>query len=171
VARTAIKLNPKAEHVYLRKAQIELDLNQEDSALVSLRQALATGEDTATVGQFVLAMGSQAYKRAADTSHAPRIEDFQHAVQILQVADSIAPSPQGKFLLGVSAFRVGDIAVRDNQKTKSCDQAKLAQDAFVTAQVNIAAGGQSDPRTAQQLLGVIQQYTPAVESQVKRFCK
>ena len=39
-ANTAIKLDPKAEHVYLRKAQAELDLKQPDSALASLRAGL-----------------------------------------------------------------------------------------------------------------------------------
>jgi hypothetical protein len=116
-------------------------------------------------------MGSKAYKEAADTSHAPRMEDFQKAVNILALADSVAPSPQAKFVMGISAFRVGDIAVRQNADTKTCDLAKLAEQSFLTAQINIAAGGSVDPQTAQQLLGGLQQYTPAVESQVKRFCK
>ncbi|HEX7941830.1 MAG TPA: hypothetical protein VF488_08480, partial [Gemmatimonadaceae bacterium] len=169
-ANTAIKLNPKAEHAWLRKAQAEIEMNQPDSALASLRGAIANGEDKSTIGQVVLALGGQAYKKA-DSIKPPQIEPFQQAVQVLQLADSIAPSPQGKFLLGVSAFRVGDIAVRANQTAKKCDQAKLAQDSFLTAQINITQGGQFDPNTAKQLLGALQQYQPAVESQVKRFCK
>jgi predicted Zn-dependent protease len=170
-ANTAIGLDPKAEHVYLRKAQAELDLNQPDSALAALRQGLVNGEDSATVGQFVLAIGSQAYKAAADTSHQPDREMFQRAVTLLSLADSIAPSPQAKFILGVSAYRVGDMAIRENQKAKQCDLAKLAEKSFLTAQINVAAGGKVDPATAQSLLGGLQQYTPAVESQVKQFCK
>ncbi|HET7552409.1 MAG TPA: tetratricopeptide repeat protein [Gemmatimonadaceae bacterium] len=170
-ANTAIKLDPKAEHVYLRKAQAELDLKQPDSALATLRAGLAAGQDSTTLGQFILALGSQAYKAASDTTHPPKIEDFQRAVSILALADSVAPSEQAKFVMGVSAFRIGDLAVRQNQKEKSCDLAKLAQESFLTAQVNIAAGGKVDPQTAQTLLGGLQQYTPAVESQVKTFCK
>lgn len=169
-ANNAIKLNPKAEHAYLRKAQAEIELEQPDSALAALREGLANGEDSATVAQFVLAMGSQAYKKAAAAT-PPKMEDFQHAVSTLALADSITPSPQAKFVMGVSAFKVGDIAVRENQTAKRCDLAKLAQDSFVTAQINIAAGGSIDPQTAQTLLGGLQQYTPAVESQVKKFCK
>ncbi|HEX6535392.1 MAG TPA: tetratricopeptide repeat protein [Gemmatimonadaceae bacterium] len=170
-ANKAIQLDPKAEHAWFRKAQAQLDLNQTDSALVSLRNAVANGEDKATIGQVLLALGGQAYKQA-DSVKPPAIEPFQRAISIFQLADSLAPdNPQVKFYLGVSAFRVGDIAVRANQKAKKCDQAKLAQDSFLTAQVNIAAGGKVDPNTAQQLLGALQQYQPAVESQVKRFCK
>jgi len=170
-ANTALQINPKTEHAWMRKAQAQIDLGQTDSAITSLKQAAANGEDKATIGQFLLVLGNKAYKEAADTSHPPKIEDFQRAMTILASADSITPTPQGKFVLGVSAFRVGDLAVRANQKQKSCDQAKLAQDSFVTAQINIAAGGSIDPKTSQQLLAALQQYDPAVKAQVKKFCK
>jgi predicted Zn-dependent protease len=170
-ANTALQLDPKAEHAYFRKAQVQLDLKQTDSALATLKAGLAAGQDSSIIATTVLALGSQAYKAAADTSHPPQIEDFQKAVSILALADSIAPSAQAKFVMGVSSYRVGDLAVRENQNAKTCDLAKVAQDAFVSAQINIAAGGSVDPQTAQSLLGGLQQYTPAVESQVKRFCK
>lgn len=169
-ADKAIQLNPKLGDAYLRKAQAEVDLNQPDSAVAALRGALANGGDSATIGQFVLALGSKAYK-AADSIKPPQIEPYQHAISILAYADSISPTPAGKFVLGVAAFKVGDIAVRQNQTAKQCELAQTAQDAFATAQVNVAAGGRTDPQTAQQILGVLSQYTPAVESQLKRFCK
>jgi predicted Zn-dependent protease len=164
-AQTAVKLDPKTEHGYLRIAQAQIDLNQPDSAIATLKQAVAAGEDKATVGQFLLVLGNKAYKEAT------KREDFQRAVTILAASDSISPSPAAKFVLGVSAFKVGDSAVRDNQKEKSCDLAKLAQSSFLTAQINIAAGGSIDPKTAQQLLSALEQYRPAVEGQMKKFCK
>ena len=100
-----------------------------------------------------------------------RREGFQRAELILAASDSASPSPAAKFVLGVSAFKVGDSAVRDNQKEKQCDLAKLAESSFLTAQINIAAGGSIDPKTAQQLLSALEQYRPAVQGQVKKFCK
>jgi predicted Zn-dependent protease len=170
-ANTAIKLDPNAEHAYFRKAQAELELKQPDSALAALRAGLAAGQDSSIIATTVLALGSQMYKQAADTTHPPKIEDFQKAVSTLALADSIAPSDQAKFVMGVAAYRVGDLAVRQNQDAKTCDLAKLAEQSFLTAQVNIAAGGRIDPQTAQALLSGMQQYTPAVESQIKKFCK
>lgn len=176
-AQTAVKLDPKTEHGYLRIAQAQIDLNQPDSAIGTLKQAVAAGEDKATVGQFLLVIGNKAYKDAnalvittAD-SLAIRRDAYGKAVTILAASDSIAPSPAAKFVLGVSAFKVGDAAVRDNQVKKQCDLAKLAQTSFLTAQINIAAGGSIDPKTAQQLLGALGQYGPATEGQIKRFCK
>ena len=169
-ANTAIKLDPKAEHAYFRKAQAALDLQQPDSAVAALRAGLVAGQESSIIATTVLALGSQAYK-AADSTKPPKIEDFQRALSTLALADSIAPSAQAKYLMGVSAYRVGDIAVRENQTAKTCDLAKLAEASFLTAQINVAAGGSVDPKTAQTLLGGLQQYTPAVESQVKKFCK
>lgn len=170
-ANTAIKLNPKAEHAYLRKAQAEMDLNQPDSAMASLRTALANGEDKATVGQFLVAIGSQAYK-AADSAQPPTAEGYHRAMSLLSYADSVAPSPQGKFVLGVAAFKAADIQVRANQKEKKCEMAESARDDLLTAQMALAGGGGAvDKTTAGQILGAIQQYDPAVESQLKVFCK
>ncbi|MDQ6828675.1 MAG: hypothetical protein M3081_07395, partial [Gemmatimonadota bacterium] len=100
---------------------------------------------------------------------------YQKAVAILMKADSLATSANTKFLLGVSAFQVGDASVRENQGAKQCDLAKLAQDSFVTAQTNLPAGASGgDANTKQiagQLLGAIGQYSAAVDGQVKKFCK
>jgi len=176
-AQTAVKLDPKTEHGYLRIAQAQIDLNQPDSAIATLKQSVASGEDKATVGQFLLVLGNKAYKDASaaviSTSDSLKIrrDSFQKAAVILAASDSIAPSPAAKFVLGVSAFKVGDAAVRDNQAQKQCDLAKLSESSFLTAQINIAAGGSIDPKTAQQLLSALEQYRPAVSGQMKKFCK
>ena len=172
-----MKLDPKTEHGYLRIAQAQIDLNQPDSAVATLKQAVAAGEDKATVGQFLLVLGNKAYKDitaqviTTPDSLAIRRDGFQKAIVILAASDSISPSPAAKFVLGVSAFKVGDAAVRDNQVKKTCDLAKLAESSFLMAQINIAAGGSIDPKTAGQLLGALQQYAPAVSGQVKKYCK
>jgi len=176
-AQTAVKLDPKAEHGYLRLAQAQIDLNQPDSAIATLKQAVASGEDKATVAQFLLVLGNKAYKDVPSLPAKTRADSlamrgaYQRAEMILAASDSTAPSPAAKFVLGVAAFKVGDLAIRENQSAKQCDLAKLAESSFLTAQINIAAGGSIDPKTAQQLLAALEQYRPAVEGQVKKFCK
>ena len=169
-AQTAVKLDPKTEHGFLRIAQAQIDLNQPDSAVATLRQAVASGEDKATVAQFLLVVGNKAYKDAAAVDPIIR-PNMQRAEMILAASDSISPTPAAKFVLGVAAFKIGDSAVRENQKAKQCDLAKLAESSFLTAQINVAAGGSIDPKTAQQLLSALEQYRPAVEGQIKKFCK
>jgi hypothetical protein len=47
----------------------------------------------------------------------------------------------------------------------------MARDAFNLASINLPAGGQKYPSEAAQLLTAIPQFTPSVDSEVKRYCK
>ena len=176
--RNAVATNPKLEHAYLQIAQIQLDLNQPDSAIASLKQAVATHNDSASfVAQYALGTGNTSYKTAnamkVDTpeSSAAKRAAFQKALMFLTLSDSLAPSATAKFLIGVSSFTVGQLAATDAPKAKSCDLATMAQSAFNKAQVNLVAGGATAPDAAKQYLGYLQQFVPVVERQVKTFCK
>ncbi|HEX6964624.1 MAG TPA: tetratricopeptide repeat protein [Gemmatimonadaceae bacterium] len=167
-ARRSLSINPKQGPVWFALAQSQLDMNHPDSAIASLKQALANGADSARVGQTLLVMGNNAYHHA-DTTKA--LADYQHAAQVLTLADSVAPSPAAKFLAGVSQFAIGDQLVRGNQKEKSCDQAQQASDAFSASQANLMQGGSIAPASAKQLLDAMQQYDKTVKSMIKVYCK
>jgi len=176
--RNAVATNPRLEHAYLQIAQIQLDLNQPDSAIASLKQAVATRNDSASfVAQYALGTGNTSYKTAnamkVDTpeSSAAKRAAFQKALMFLTLSDSLAPSATAKFLIGVSSFTVGQLAATDAPKAKSCDLATLAQTSFNKAQVNLVSGGATAPDAAKQYLGYLQQFVPVVERQVKTFCK
>ncbi|HEX5438762.1 MAG TPA: tetratricopeptide repeat protein [Gemmatimonadaceae bacterium] len=167
-AQHAISLNPKSGKVRLTLAQGQMDLNQPDSAIATLRQALANGADSATVGQFLLVLGNKAYQHADTTKAMP---DYQRAVQVLSMADSVAPSPTVKFLLGVSSFYLGDALTRANQQDKSCEEANQADSAFTLSQVNVMQGASVDTAAAGQVMSALQKYDPTVKSMIKVFCK
>ena len=181
-AKRALAINPKLENGWLRLAQAQIELEQTDSAIVSLKQAVANGADSSLVGQTLLVEGNKAYKAAvaskaqSDSSKSPEDyakarEDFERAIGILMTADSLAPTPTTKFLLGASAFQLGDVAVRENQKAKDCDLVTTAEEAFTTAQINIPAGAEVQPEAAKQLMGPVGQYEPVDKAQKKRVCK
>lgn len=167
-ARRSLSVNPKQGVVWLLLAQSQLDTGHPDSAMVSFKQALVNGADSAKVGQSLLVLGNNLYHHA-DTTKA--IEDYQRAAQVLSLADSIAPSPPAKFLAGVSEFAIGDQLVRGNQKEKSCDQAHQASDVFTSAQANLMQGGSVAPETAKQLMDAMQAYDKTVQSMIKVYCK
>ena len=189
-ATKAIALDSLNGHSYLLAAQAQMDLGHGDQAVAAIRMAMTRRvdpktwrtaadtarslaqlkEDSTAAGQLLLVLGGQQYK-AAQAATPKKPEDFKRAVSTFALADSIAPSDGAKFYEGLSAFNVGDLVVRQNQTAKRCDLAKDAQDNFQTAQLKIAAGGKADPKIAAQMLGIIQQYGPAVDGQVKRFCK
>ena len=72
---------------------------------------------------------------------------------------------------GASAFSLGQSATIDANEKRSCDLARMARDAFNLASINLPAGGQKYPTEAAQLLTAIPQFTPAVDNEIKRFCK
>ena len=164
----AISIDPKVEHGWFRRAQTLVELGQTDSAFASAKRAVAAGEDKALVGQLMLVEANKKFRAARASQQRA---DYQEAVRLLSQADSIAPNETISFLLGASAFSVGDQAARENQKAKSCELAQLAEDSFTTAMIHLPKGARVQQEASMQLLNAIPQYTRAVEGQKKNFCK
>ncbi len=164
----ALAIDPKAEGGYAQKALILSALNQPDSVLAVIRVAAAGGSDKKTLAQVALKTGSEAYKAGNVSKNRT---DLQRAVQFLMLSDQLESSADAKFLAGASAFLIGQSAVNEAQGTKSCTLARLAKESFTTAQENVPAGLQSYPDAAKQLLTAIPQFTPAIDDQIRRFCK
>jgi hypothetical protein len=87
------------------------------------------------------------------------------------LSNQLETSTDAQFLAGASAFLIGQSAVNEAQDTKSCTLARLAKENFGIAQENVPAGLQQYKDAAQQLLTAIPQFTPAVDDQIRRFCK
>jgi tetratricopeptide (TPR) repeat protein len=167
-AKKAVAANPKNPQGYFLLATIQGALNQYDDVANTLNQAKANGADPTGLSQIALQQGSNAYKAGQGSKDRA---DFQRAIKFLQLSDQLQPSADAKFLLGASAFSLGQSATIDANERRSCDLAKMAREAFTLAQLNLPAGGQKYPNEAAQLLTAIPQFTPAVDNEIKRFCK
>lgn len=172
-----LALNPKLEHGYLQLSGIYADMNQPDSALAALRKAVQTGNDSASfVAQYALSVGNTKYKAAnamksgEPTENATKRAAMQQAITWLALSDSLSPSPTPKFLEGVAYFTIGQLAATDAPKSKSCELATTADQAFTKAQIGLTQGGSTAPDAAKQYLGYLGQFTPVVDAQVKKFC-
>ena len=162
------KLPPKTPRVNLQIAQAQSEINQPDSALVSLRAAAAAGDSVPLLGAYALSIGNNLYKAANASKNR---DDLARAVTFLTLSDSLAPSPQAKFLTGLASFTIGQTAATEAGKSKNCALAKVAQEAFTTAQIKLPAGGSFAPDATKTYLGYLAQFTPVVDNQVKQFCK
>ena len=167
-AKKAVAANPKNPNGYFLLATVQGALYQYDDLTNTLNQAKANGADPTGLSQIALQQGSNAYKAGQGSKDRA---DFQRAIKFLQLSDQLQSSADAKFLLGASAFSLGQSATIDANEKKSCDLARMARDAFKLAQMNLPAGGQKYPNEAAQLLTAIPQFTPAVDNEVKRFCK
>ena len=167
-AKRAVAANPKSPQAYYLLATIQGAVNQYDDVANTLNQAKANGADATALSQIALQQGSNAYKAGQGSKDRA---DFQRAIKFLQLSDQLQSSADAKFLLGASAFSLGQSATIDANEKRSCDLARMARDAFNLASINLPAGGQKYPNEAAQLLTAIPQFTPAVDNEVKRFCK
>jgi len=168
VAKRAVAANPKNPQGYFLLSTIQGALKQYDDVANTLNQAKAAGADPTALSQIALQQGSNAYK---DGQGSKDRADFQRAIKFLQLSDQLQSSADAKFLLGASAFSLGQSATIDANEKRSCDLARTARDAFNLASINLPAGGQKYPNEAAQLLTAIPQFTPAVDNEIKRFCK
>ncbi len=164
----ALAVNPAVDGGYAQKALILGAMNQPDSVLAVIRSASTSGGDKTTLAQVALKFGNDAYKAGNVSKNRP---ELQRAVSFLLLSDQLDPSADAKFLAGASAFLIGQSAVTEAQDTKSCELARLAKQSFTTAQENVPAGLQSYAEPAQQLLTAIPQFIPAVDDQIRRFCR
>jgi tetratricopeptide (TPR) repeat protein len=160
--------NPKNGSGYFLLATVQDSLHQYDDLANTLQNAKTNGIDPSTLSQLALKQGSDAYKAGQGSKNRA---DFQRAIKFLQLSDQLQSSADAKFLLGASAFSLGQSATIEANEKRSCDLARTARDAFNLAQMNLPAGGQKYPNEAAQLLTAIPQFTPAVDNEVKRFCK
>ena len=151
-------------------ASVQGALNQYDDVVNTLNQAKANGADP--MADFRRSHWGKGSDRVqGGTGISKDRADFQRAIKFLQLSDQLQSSADAKFLLGASAFSLGQSAVNDANDKRSCDLARMARDAFNLASINLPAGGQKYPNEAAQLLTAIPQFTPAVDNEVKRFCK
>ena len=178
-ARRAVELNPRIPRGWVLVAQTQMDLGQPDSSLASLRRAKEMNTDSTFLSQYALSLGNQAFRDAnamkdSASASATRAK-FQQAVRFLALADSVADVQQNKdnanFLLGISAFALGQSAATDAPRTKSCELARTAQDAFTLAQIHLPRGASVNQQAAGQYMQYLSQFTPVVDRQVRQFCR
>ena len=178
-AERAVELNANVENGVPLVLVTYTELKQPDQALAWARKAVAAGSDKETIGNGLLPIVGAAVKDAQAAQNAPdgspeaanKRPAWMKAYQLASVVDSIAPSANTKFFIGVSSFYVGLDALQGLNKSRSCADAQLVEDMWAAAQIAMPAGAAVDKNSAGQILGAIQQYSPNVAQAKKTVCK
>jgi tetratricopeptide (TPR) repeat protein len=167
----AVALDSSMSQGQLTVAQLEIELGRPDSALVSLRRALATGEDSSLVAQFALAKGNTLYRAANSTKTST---DFLLALRFLAFSDTVKSSEQSRFLIGASALGIAQSALTEatklTDKTESCRLARLGADMIPVARSGLHAGETLFAEAAKQSLEYLDQLDPYVTQELTTFC-
>jgi hypothetical protein len=155
----------------LMVAQLEMELGRPDSALVSLRKAIATGEDSALVAQFALSKGNSLYRAASGTKTSA---DFGLALRFLAFADTVRSTLQSKFLIGVAALGIAQSALTEatklTDKVESCRLARLGANMVPLARTQLQAGQEAFAEAAKQSLDYLAELDPYVGRAITAAC-
>ncbi|MGI8509371.1 MAG: hypothetical protein ACR2MQ_08605, partial [Gemmatimonadaceae bacterium] len=171
IIRRYIAAKPNDPQALLLLADTYAQANQPDSvAMVLDRAAALPGGDKHLLAQYALGQGNNAYKTANASKDRA---DFQRAIKLLQLSDRIEPSTDAKFLTGAAAFSIAQSAATDANAQKSCSLAQTAQSALGLAATGLQAGASNDQykAAAAQYLTYVPQFRPAIDAQVKKFCR
>jgi tetratricopeptide (TPR) repeat protein len=170
-SKRAVELDSTIAQGRILIAQSEIELGRPDSALATLHQAVAAGEDRNSVAQFALSKGNTLFRAANGTK--TRV-DFQLAMRYLAFADSLKSTPQTKFLLGAAALNVAQIALTEapkiTVKQESCTVSQIGADTIPIARASLEAGQDVSPEATKQFLDYLDQIAPYADKQIAAFC-
>jgi tetratricopeptide (TPR) repeat protein len=168
-ARKILAVNPKIQNIWLPIAKSQADAGADpDTVLASLRAAKAAGDSTPMVAAYALSLGNAEYKKG---NASKAVADYQRALKYLYFSDSTAASGNSKFLIGVSNLQMVQPLLEEASTKKSCDSAKLAQDALTQAQIYAPQGGREFPTQVTQVMQAVQQLQPYTDRSVKALCR
>jgi tetratricopeptide (TPR) repeat protein len=166
-ARRAIAIdNDNDAHVELVQAYVAARMW--DDATNAIRNARTAGVNTTLLSQVALQAGNNLY-RAGQASRER--SDYESAIRFLRLSNEMESSLDAQFLLGASAFSLGDVLTRQAQENRDCASARGAQEAFATARTNLVAGRSQYPEPASQLLDAIGQFTTPLQQMVRAYCR
>ncbi len=163
-----LQVNPKLPSAWEQLYTAYMGLNQYDSALATAHSSVPNGEDPAQMAKFTLTQGNAFYKKG---NASKNVDTLLMAVRWTKYSDTLAASPQAKFIAGVSEFTVGAQYDQDGYKNKDCATIKKAEQMWQDAQVDVHGGAATAADAAATILTNIQKYLPAFQQQEKIVCK
>lgn len=179
-----------APEAYSSSAVVAIGAERPDSGVVVPPTARGSASPTATqvttrvltdherdstltiVGQFALSKGNQLL-RAADATK--RGDSFQLALDFLALADSLVPSPQSKFLVGVAALGSANAAITESSapgvSAQRCDVLRFASPMLDLSRDSFEAGRDVAPDAVTQYMGFLGQLDSFVDNQLQTTCE
>jgi len=167
-SRRAMDVDPKNTTAALLAMTAANNMNQPDTAMAIAQKAIAGGASKDSLGQMLLSNAIPAFQKAQNSKERA---DWEASLKAAQTVDGVAPSPQSKFFIAVSSFSIAADALTNAQKIQSkpkatkeekaqaCEEVKVAEDNFTTAQIAMPAGASVDKGAAGQIMQGIQTYS------------
>lgn len=167
--RKALVVDPKTKGVYIQLARAYNEQKQIDSALMMVQQGVEAKDSVPMLAQYALTLANAKY-RSGNVSKSR--DEWSASIKIAQFADSLAPDPRAKLLIGANALSIAVSALQEGSGSKSCDLLKLSVDNFTLVNVMVPGAGAANREQAGQLMQNAMQYGPMADNLVKQLkCK
>lgn len=188
-SKKALELNPYIPNGWLLVAQAYINQQQQDSAIVALRNSTVAGDNADMIAGMASGVGNQLRLAGAAAKSVPILEQ---GVAVLQFADSVAaladqvgpetarrPRQQAtgetksrvKFILGATAVTLAQTAGVEAAPAKSCELATKADNALITAQIALPGGAAFNQQATLQLLQSIPEFQAYIAQLKGQVCK
>lgn len=166
----AIAIDPKFPGAQLQKAAIFQEQNQIDSLMTTMRQVAANGGDTVTAAGMLLSKGNQMLQ-AYQKDSLKTVEQGDTLIAVLALSDTLNATNNAKFLRGVAQVLVGQALLTRASESKSCDDARRANDLLIDAQTIIGQYGRDFAQAAASVMQGVMQLQPYADQSVKALCR
>jgi tetratricopeptide (TPR) repeat protein len=170
-SKRAVAMDSTMAQGQLMVAQLEMELGRPDTALVTLRRAVASGEDSSLVAQFALSKGNGLYRAANGTKTSA---DFTLALRFIAFADTIRSTEQSRFLAGAAALGAVQSALTEatklKDKTESCRLVHFSTEMMPVARTGLQAGEQTFAEAAKQSIEYLDQLDPYIRQGLSAYC-
>ena len=167
-ARRALTIDPASNDAHVELVQAYVAARMWDQAATAMNAARSAGVNQQLLSQVALSVGNSLY-RSGQTSRER--SEFETAIRFLRLSNDLETNLDAQFLIGASAFSLGDILTRQAQEGRDCSIARAAQEAFSTSRTNLVAGQSQYPEPARQLLDAIGQFTTPLQQMVRAWCR
>jgi tetratricopeptide (TPR) repeat protein len=178
--RRVIALNSQFISVaYNRLISFYDTTNVRDSVyVIAQRAAQIAAVDKRVVANLVLNQGIKIFTAMSNGGQAldsAARANLQNVIKFSQLSLQIAPSVDAQYFIGAANFQIMQSAAGEADKTKSCQLAQLAQRSYQNVSVavqSLATSGNANYKQQTEMIsGYLAKYLPAIESQIKQFCK
>jgi tetratricopeptide (TPR) repeat protein len=188
-AKMALEINPSQPAGWLQVAQAYISLQQNDSAVVALRNSVDAGDNADIIAAVLSGIGNQMRVQGGNEKNIPMLEGavslLSYADTVAMLTDSVGPADarrlrqpatgeikaRVKFILGASAVTLAREYAGAAAANRDCEMAKKADQALITAQIALPGGAafnQASTVALMQSIPEFQSYITQLSAQVCR---
>jgi tetratricopeptide (TPR) repeat protein len=188
-AKQALEINPLQPNGWLQVAQAYISLQQNDSAVLALRNSVNAGDNADIIAAVLSGIGNQMRVQGGNEKNIPMLEGavalLSYADTVAMLTDSVGPADarrlrqpatretkaRVKFILGATAVTLARELAGAAAAGRNCDMARKADAALVLAQISLPGGAAFNQASTVQLMQSIPEFQAYITQLTAQVCR